>query len=145
MTFKELQIKLLRDPIVGKLLPMACKKTFPRYELVDEKLYVSLLGAQVKPGSEGMQVKDPAYYLCLQYPQCRISRYICFEGEKAVHLMTQRDPEVIKQLATLCDEVLRQYDEKAPELVQTVERYNALLNQVLEAEQLAVLDKMAAL
>ena len=145
MTFKELQIKMLRDPVLGRLLPMECKKTFPRYELVEDKLYVSVLGVQAKPSDEGLMVKDPVYYLRLQYPQCRISRFVRLEGEKESRLMTQRDGDVMKQLIGLCDEVMQQYDRQAPGLAQTIDRYNALLNQVLEKEQLAVLDRMSGL
>lgn len=145
MTFKEFQVKLVRDPILGKLLPMECKKTLPRLVLTGEKLYISFLGVQTKPISEGMSVKDPAYYLRLQYPQCRIAAYIRFAGEKNEHLMAQQERGVIKQLIDLFDNILLQYDEKSPELAQSVQQYNSILNQVLESEQLALLDKMDCL
>lgn len=145
MTFKEFQIKLVRDPMLGKLLPMNCKKTFPRFELVDQKLYVSFLGVQTKPVSEGMEVKEPTYYLRVLYPQCQIRSFVRFDGEKASHLMSPLTSETMKELVTVCDEVLRQYDEKVPALAETVAQYNTLLDQVLEAEQLAVLNKMATL
>ena len=59
--------------------------------------------------------------------------------------MTPQSPETIQNLVPLCDRVLQEYEEKAGDLGETIAAYNGLLDKILEPEQLAVLDKMAAL
>lgn len=46
---------------------------------------------------------------------------------------------------SLCDQVLQEYEEKAGDLGETIAAYNGLLDKILEPEQLAVLNQMAAL
>ena len=57
--------------------------------------------------------------------------------------MMPRAREEIKRLAELCNEVLKGFDEKANGLEETMREYNALLETILEPEQLAVLERFA--
>ena len=57
--------------------------------------------------------------------------------------MTPRKREEIKRLAELCNEVLKRFDEKADGLEEAILEYHALLETILEPEQLAVLERFA--
>lgn len=170
MTFKELNIAIMQDSILRTLLPMQCKRTYPRLESDGETLYASFVGFHMKGVSGGAEAEYPSYYLkiAVQPPKKIDESRVKAEMQAAcpkrtapnlslrafvklsrpdfkAHLMTPAKAETIRELASLCDLVLAGYEENAENLTETVNAYNKLLDSVLEKEQLAVLNQMAAL
>lgn len=170
MTFKELNIAVMRDPILRMLLPMECKRTYPWLESDGKTLCASFVGFRMKPVSGGAEAEYPTYYL-----KIAVQSPTKFDSERAkaeiqpycpktacpnlslrafvmlpcpdfkAHSMTPATSETIRELTTLCDRVLQGYEEHAENLTETVNAYNKLLDSVLEKEQLDVLNQMAAL
>lgn len=146
MTFREFNLSMMKNPVLGKLLPLECRRTYPRLELEGGTLCASFVGFRAKPVSGGLEAHGPAYYLKITYPQCMVRSFVKFSADpRDGRLMTPRTPESIKALAESCDKVLEAYDGKAEDLERLTAEYNALLDQILEPEQLAALDKMARL
>lgn len=146
MTFKEFNLAIMRNPVLGKLLPLECRRTYPRLELDGNKLYASFVGFRMRPDQTGVVAQSPAYYLKITYPQCAVCAFVKRSHRSAeAYRMTPQSKETILQLASLCDRVLQEYEEQAADLAETIAAYNALLDSVLEPEQLAVLNQMAAL
>lgn len=146
MTFREFNLAMMQHPVLGRLLPLECRKTYPRLETEGGKLYASFVGFRMKLTSDGAQALSPAYYLKVTYPSCAVRAFVKLPGanEKA-HLMKPQTPETIRALAQSCDAVLRCFEETPEQLPEAAAVYNTLLNQVLEPEQLAVLEKMGQL
>lgn len=146
MTFGEYNLAIMRNPVLGKLLPLECRKTYPWFELKDSSLCASFVGFKMNPSQNGMEVCAPSYYLKITYPQCSVKAFVKLSGRSSGgHLMEPQERETIKSLTVLCDRVLKCYDEKSDSLSKTIAEYNALLEKILEREQLAVLEKMAQL
>lgn len=59
--------------------------------------------------------------------------------------MTPRDPEEMRQLGALCDQILEAWDKQSGELDAALARYGDLLRRSLEPAQLEVLDGLAQL
>lgn len=146
MTFKEFNLAVMRNPVLGRLLPLEYRRTYPRLELEGETLCACFAGFRIKPVKTGVEVQPPAYYLKITYPQCAVRAFVKLSGSSAeAHLMAPQSPETMQNLASLCDRVLHEYEEKAEGLDRTIAAYNGLLETVLEPEQLAVLNRMTAL
>lgn len=145
MTFKEFQISLVRDAVLGRMLPMECKKTFPRFEVVGNNLYASFLGIRMTMVDGTVEATAPIYYLKIAYPHNRVKTFVRFNADQQSHPMTNRDAAQLTQLVELGDRILKLRDEKSDELAKVVDEYNTLLHQVLEEDQIAVLDKMDSL
>ncbi len=146
MTFKEFNLSMTRHPVLGKLLPLECRRTYPRLELEGANLCASFAGFHIKPIQGGIEVQEPSYYLKITYPQCSVRAFVRFPGNtNRGHLMAPRSADIIQRLMISCDRVLACYDEGADDLDQVIADYNALLETVLEPEQSAILDKMARL
>lgn len=146
MTLRELNIAIMRDEILGKLLPLELRRTYPRFSLEGETLFASFAGFRAAPGQNAVRVFPPAYYLKITCPQCAMysfERFSAGADDSGGHLMTPRNPEDIKRLAEMCDKALELYAQKADGLETAISEYNALLKTILEPEQLAVLDKYA--
>lgn len=144
MTFGEFNLAIMRDPVLRRLLPLECRKTYPQFETEGSYLCASFVGFKMKPSPNGMEVYAPSYYLKITYPQCAVRSFVKFSVRSAdKHLMCPQKEETLQALAELCDRVLQCYDEKANDISEAVNEYNALLKKILEREQLAVLDKMA--
>lgn len=146
MTFKEFNLAVVRNPVLGRLLPLEYRRTYPRLQVKGETLCASFVGFRIKPAQTGVEVQPPAYYLKITYPQCAVRAFVKFSRRAGdAHLMTPQTPETIQRLSSLCDRVLQGYEEKADDLDETIAAYNALLDKVLEPEQRAVLRQMDAL
>ena len=76
MTFKELNLAVMRNPILGRLLPMECRKTYPRMELDGETLCACFVGFRMKPVPGGAEAQAPVYYLKITYPQCAVRAFV---------------------------------------------------------------------
>lgn len=146
MTFKEFNLAVMRNPVLGRLLPMECRKTYPRLELDGETLCACFVGFRMKPVPGGAEAQAPVYYLKITYPRCAVRAFVKLSRRNSeAHRMTPQSPEMIQNLVSLCDRVLQEYEEKAGDLGETIAAYNGLLDKILEPEQLAVLNQMAAL
>ena len=100
----------------------------------------------MKPVEGGAEVQAPSFYLKLTVPGCAVRAFVKFSGRSGeTHRITPQTPETIQTLASLCDRVLREFEENAAQLGETVAEYNALLDKILEPEQLEVLERMARL
>lgn len=143
MTFMEFNLAVMRDPVLGKSLPMQLRRTYPRLSLEGTMLCASFVGFRITSGKDGIFAFPPAYYLKITYPDCRLLSYekIPASSDAAGHTMMLRTQQEIKRLAELCDEVLKLYDEKADNLETALAQYNTLLNTVLEPDQLMILDQ----
>lgn len=146
MTFKEFNLSMTRHPVLGKLLPLECRKTYPRLELEGTSLCASFVGFHIRPAQRSVEALEPSYYLKITYPQCSVRAFVRFSGNtQHSHLMTPQPADVIQHIMASCDRVLAYYDAGAENLDQVIAEYNTLLETVLEPEQLAVLDRMAQL
>lgn len=142
MTFREFHLAIMRDPVLGKLLPLEVRRTYPRLSMEGSTLCAAFAGFKLIPAKNA--VYPPVYYLKITYPQCALysfERLPAGAESPELHPMTPRNPEDVKRLAELCDRVLKRYDEKAEDLEAALTAYNALLEKLLEPEQLTVLDK----
>ncbi len=145
MTFREFNIAMIRDPILGKLLPLQLRRTFPWLSVEGENLFASFVGFRIVREGDAVKAFDPAYYVKIAYPKCTVQSYEKFPILSNSRIMTPHAPEEIKALAELCDTVLRLWDDKSADLEQAISEYNAMLKTVLEPEQAAVLEKFADL
>lgn len=145
MTFREFNIAMIRDPILGKLLPLQLRRTFPWLSVKEENLYASFVGFRIVRDGATVKAFDPAYYLKVTYPQCALQSFEKFSLASNSRIMAPHASEEIKALAELCDTVLRLWDDKSADLEQAISEYNAMLKTILEPEQAAVLEKFADL
>lgn len=146
MTFKEYDLAIRRNPVLGMLLPLECRRTYPRLELDGTTLCASFIGFRTRPVQGGIEAQAPAYFLKITYPQCAIRAFVKFTGnDPDWHLMTPRTPEAIRSLAESCDDVLACFEENRYGLAQALMDYNDLLERMLEPEQFALLEKMSLL
>ncbi len=143
MTFREFNLTIMKDAILGTLLPLELRRTFPWFSLEGETLCMSFAGFRTALAQGAVKSFPPAYYLRITYPKRALLSYEKLSaGEGAAgELMTPRAPEEIKRLMELCDHVLELCDEKSDGLESAVSEYNALLRTVLEPGQLAVLER----
>lgn len=146
MTILQFNQAMFRHELLGKLLPLELTRTYPRLTLEGGMLCASFVGYRIVPEKNAVTAFPPAYYLKVTYPQCLLRSFEVFPVKsecKSGRLMMPRAREEIKRLAELCNEVLKCFDEKADGLEQTIQEYNALLETILEPEQLAVLAQFA--
>ena len=146
MTILQFNQAMFRHELLGKLLPLELTRTYPRLTLEGGVLCASFVGYRIVPKKDSVTAFPPAYYLKVTYPQCLLRSFevLPVEAEdKGGHLMMPRAREEIKRLVELCNGVLKGFDEKADGLEETIREYNALLETILEPEQLAVLDRFA--
>ena len=136
MTFKEFNIKMTRDPILSRLLPLQLRRSYPRLQLRDGELTASFVGFKIQAADGAVSAFSPAYYLRVSYPRCSLLSFEKLSAEGAAKPMQPHSPEEIRQLAKLCDNVLRLYDEQSEKLAETMDACNELLEKVLEPEQL---------
>ena len=145
MTFKEWNIRILSDKLLGGLLPMELRRTYPRLSVEDGKLCGEFIGLRtVRADSE---VKAEArYYLKITYPQCRLLAYHRLSsGACTPHSLPSSAPEQIRQLASRCDDVLQSFDARSEDFAQKLTDYCAALEPALAPEQLTLLDRFAGL
>ena len=146
MTILQFNQAMFRHELLGKLLPLELTTTYPRLTLEDGMLCASFVGYRIVPEKNAVTAFPPAYYLKVTYPQCSLRSFEVLPvkaEDKSGHLMMPRAREEIKRLVELCNEVLKSFDEKADGLEQAIREYNALLETILEPEQLAVLESFA--
>ena len=143
MTFREFHLRIMRDEVLGRLLPLELRRTYPRFRLKDVDLLAAFVGFRVMPEINSVKISPPAYFLEITYPQCAVWSFEMFPskiGTETAGEMTPHKPEDIKRLAELCDNVLRLFDEKDDGLQSVLSEYDALLRELLEPEQVAVLE-----
>mgnify|MGYP006988960817 CR=1 FL=1 len=148
MTLNELNRNIMRDEVLGKMLPMQIRRTYPRLTLKEGKLYAAFVGFQIKQSQNEVHFFPASYYLKISYPQCTLNTFVKLPGGKNDREGATLQPkraEDIRKLAELCDEALNRYDAKAENLDDLLAEYNLLLKTILEPEQLAVLDRFGAL
>lgn len=146
MTFREFNFAMIRDGILGKLLPLEIKRSFPRLSLEDGKLCAAFIGFRVAQENRAPIAFPPVYYLKITYPQCALQsfeRIPAGAAPAAGHPMTARSGEKVKRLMELCDAALKCFDEQSDGLESALSAYNALLDALLEPEQLAVLNRFS--
>ncbi len=140
MTLKEFDISIRRNELLGMLLPLELRRTYPRFSLENGKLRASFAGFKLLLENGAVNAMPPAYRLEIGYPRCELLLYERLSpADKAAKPMTERVPEDVKRLAGLCDDVLSLFDSGSDKLEDTLAEYNALLENILEAEQLAAL------
>lgn len=142
MSFREFNLAIMRDPMLGHLLPLEIRRSYPRLRMEGSALCAEFVGFKLVPAKAAAY--PPAYYLKITYPQCALQsfeRLTAGPERPEPHPMTPRDPEDVKRLAELCDQALERYDEKADGLEAALTAYNTLLEKLLEPEQLAVLER----
>lgn len=147
MTFREFNIAITRDPILGKLLPMQLRRTFPWLSVKEKNLCASFVGFRIVREGETVKAFDPAYYLKVTYPKCTLQSFEKLSLSSNSRIMKPHASEEIKALAELCDTVLQLWNEKSAdmELEQALSVYNSMLKTILEPEQAAVLEKFVDL
>lgn len=146
MTFKEFHLAMVKHPVLGKLLPLECRRTYPLLTREGETLCAAFVGFRMRPAAGGAEAQAPAYYLKITYPQCAVRAYVRFRRpQPAWRPMTPQSPETIGRLAALCDQALDAWDNKSEAADGAIRDYGSLLRQVLEPEQLAALDGLARL
>ena len=146
MTILQFNQAMFRHELLGKLLPLELTRTYPKLTLEGGVLCASFVGYRIAPKKDGVTAFPPAYYLKVTYPQCLLRSFEVLPveaGDKDGHLMMPRAREEIKRLVELCNGVLKGFDDKADGLEETIREYNALLETILEPEQLAVLNRFA--
>lgn len=146
MTILQFNQAMFRHELLGRLLPLELTRTYPRLTLEGGMLCASFVGYRIVPEKNAVTAYPPAYYLKVTYPQCVLRSFEVLPvkaEDKSGCLMMPRAREEIKRLAELCNEVLKGFDEKANGLEQAMREYNALLETILEPEQLAVLERFA--
>jgi len=143
MTFREFNLTILKDAILGTLLPLELRRTFPWFSLEGETLCMSFAGFRIAPARNAVKAFPPAYYLKITYPGCLLLSYEKLSASEDITggLMTPRAPEEIRRLTELCDHILELCDRGSDGLEPAVSEYNALLRTVLEPGQLAVLER----
>ena len=144
MTLRDFNLRILRDEILGRLLPLELRRTDPLFRLDGEVLLAAFIGFRIKPEGNAVKLSPPAYYLEITYPQCTLQSFERLPFSQNPELsgqMTPRKPEDIKRLSVLCDEVLRLYDEKSGCLDAAIAEYHAQLMEILEPEQIAALER----
>ena len=146
MTILQFNQAMFRHELLGKLLPLELTRTYPKLTIEGGMLCASFVGYRIAPKKNAVTAFPPAYYLKVTYPQCSLRSFEVLPvkaEDKSGHLMMPRAREEIKRLVELCNEVLKSFDEKADGLEQAIREYNALLETILEPEQLAVLESFA--
>ena len=143
MTFREFNLSLMRDPVLGSLLPLQLRRTYPRLSLEGETLCAAFAGFRIGQERGAVLAYPPAYYLRIAFPRRTLLAFERLAPAGDGRPMTPRTPEEVKALAELCDRVLALWEEGSEGLAEALSAYNALLDRVLEPEQLAVLDKFA--
>ena len=116
MTFREFNFAMLRHGILGKLLPLEIKRSFPRLSLEDGKLCAAFVGFRMAPKNRVPIVFPPVYYLKITYPQCALQSFERIPASAvpaAGHPMTARSGEEVKRLMALCDAALKCFDEQS--------------------------------
>lgn len=146
MTYREFYLAMMRHPVLGKLLPLECRRTYPVLSRERESLCAAFIGFPMRPAAGGAEAQAPVYYLKVTYPQCAVRVYVRFHRPQPDwRPMTPQSPETIRQLAVLCDQALAAWDDKTETVDEVLRDYNGLLRQVLEPEQRAALDSLAHL
>ena len=142
MTFKEFNLKITRDDVLGKLLPLQIRRTYPRFTLDRGKLLAEFAGFRIVPAQRGVEAFPPVYYLKVSYPQCALEAFKKLPSTLSEgRIIEPRQPGEVQRLAALCDEVLAACDEQSERLEALIGEYNALLDSILEPEQRAVFDR----
>ena len=133
MTFREFHLRIMRDEVLGRLLPLELRRTYPRFRLKDGALLAAFVGFRVMPEINSVKISPPCAVWSFEMFPSKI-------GTETAGEMTPHKPEDIKRLAKLCDNVLRLFDEKDDGLQSVLSEYDALLRELLEPEQVAVLE-----
>lgn len=142
MTFLEFDTSIMRDEVLGRLLPMQCKRTFPWLRLEEGVLCACYVGFRAVPAPGGAKAFPPAYYLKIAYPGRILRSYERLVPERtAGEPMTPSAPETIRRLMSLCGRAFALFDEKGEGLEAVLAEYNGLLRSALEPKQLAVLER----
>ena len=141
MTFQEFNRAIVRDDLLGKLLPLEIRRTYPYLNFEGTTLTASFVGYRIQCRQKAVLAMPPLYYLKITYPKCTMESFEKLPGGGDGHVMTPTDPAALKRLENLCDEVLELFERKSANIASTIEEYNALLKTVLEPEQLSILEK----
>lgn len=141
MTFKDFNIRITRDPILRKLLPLQLRRTFPWFRVEGTALCASFAGFRIVREGTAVKAFDPAYYLKVTYPQCALWSFERLPLSANSRIMAPHTPEEIESLAALCNTVLGLWDEASADLEPAILAYNARLMGILEPAQIAVLEK----
>ena len=146
MTFKEFNLSIMKDPTLGKLLPLAFKRTYPMLTLRGENLCATFVGFKIRVVNGKLEAQVPKYCLSITYPQCRVKSFVIFNNEEDKwNEMEAKKPEAIQELSSLCDKAFNAFDNKSEELENILEKYNSLLKEVLDDEHHDVLESILKL
>lgn len=145
MKFSEFNRSFLRDPILGKLLPMQLRRTYPRFSLENGELSLSFAGYPLERAENGLTAKAPRFFLRVSYPACKLLAFVRLPAAEGGELLLPQSTETIERLTTLCDRVLDECDAGADTLAETVCAYHEVLGGVLTEQQRDVLDRFCAL
>lgn len=138
---------ILKNPILGKLLPLEIKRTYPRLFLKNGTLCAAFVGFRMLVQNGRASAMPPAYYLCISYPSCellsfeRLSPVVSAEDSRE---MTPCPRENILKLDSLYNEALETFNGHGEGLAEVLDSYNGLLDGLLEKEQLEVLNRFCA-
>lgn len=144
MTFREFNLKITHDAVLGRLLPMQLRRTYPRFSLDGRKLIAEFAGFRIVPAQRKVKAFPPAYYLKITYPQCALEAFVKLPAMAAEgRIMEPKKAEDIQRLSEMCDEVLAAFDEQSEGLTKLIGEYNACLDAVLELEQRVVLERFS--
>lgn len=145
MTFLEFDTSLIKDDVLGRLLPMQCKRTFPWLSLEQGVLCAAYVGFRALPAPGGPKALSPAYYLKITYPGRILRSYERLAVDQTGgEPMTPSTPETIQRLMSLCGRAFSLADEKGDGLEEVIAEYNRLLRSALEPKQQAVLERFGA-
>ncbi len=145
MKFQEWNISIFKSPILGKLIPLELKRTYPKFSIEDGELCASFVGFRVKIEEKTVKLSAPKYYLKVTYPKGKLQSFERFNpAEESYHIAKSCLPEDIKRMTGLCDNIIRLFDEKSSELETAIKDYNALMDNLLESDQLAVIERYSA-
>lgn len=152
MTFKEFNLTMIKHPVLGRLLPLQSRRTYPALTLEDGKLCASFVGYHANPliaipGAGARVLFTLTYYLKVTYPQCSVRAFVRLPGNYAqgAFILRPQSKQIIQRLSDLCDQTLTAFEQQSEDIENVLHEYNTLLRDVLEPEQQYVLDRMMPL
>lgn len=78
MTFQAFHLSMMKHPVLGKLLPLECRRTYPVLTREGDALCAAFVGFRMRPAAGGAEAQAPAYYLKITYPQCALRAFVRF-------------------------------------------------------------------
>ena len=143
MNLTEWNAIVYRNEILRKLLPLEVRKTYPYFSLHGSELHVSYVGFLTRREGNSLKAFSPVYFLKLACPQCTLLSYEALEAPASDEgiLMQTNNREQVQLLSERANAVLTSFEKHADTLPELISEYNALLESLLEENQLCVLKK----